>query len=72
MGIKYIDYKACKGCGICVEHCAMDVLRIDRTTKRPYIKYIRDCQCCFLCEMDCPEHAIYVTPFPEKREPKPW
>lgn len=72
MGIMYIDYSLCKNCGICVEHCAMDVFRIDKETRRPFIKYIRDCQSCFLCEQDCPEGAIHVTPFREKREPLPW
>ena len=72
MGIKLIDYGLCTNCGIWVEHCAMDVLRMDNKTRRPFIKYIRDCQSCFICERDCPEGAIYVTPFREKREPLPW
>jgi NAD-dependent dihydropyrimidine dehydrogenase PreA subunit len=72
MGIKRINYDLCTKCGICVEHCAMDVLRMDEATGRPFVKYIRDCQSCFLCEQHCPQGAIYVTPFNEKREPLPW
>ena len=72
MGIKYIDYELCVCCGVCVDTCAMDVFRMDEITKKPFIKYIRECQSCFLCEKYCPTNAIYVTPFREKREPLPW
>ena len=41
-------------------------------TKKPFIKYIRDCQACFLCEIDCPVEAIYVSPDRERRVPLPW
>ena len=50
----------------------MDVLRMDMETRRPFVKYVRDCQSCFLCELSCPSKAIYVTPFWEKREPLPF
>jgi NAD-dependent dihydropyrimidine dehydrogenase PreA subunit len=72
MGIRKIDYDLCKGCRTCVNICPMDVLRIDETTQKPVIKYLSDCQSCFLCERDCPEGAIYVTPFRERRIPLPW
>ena len=72
MGISHIDYGLCIGCGICVDSCAMDVLRTDRQTGKPFVKYVRDCQSCFLCEQSCPSRAIYVTPFSEKREPLPF
>lgn len=72
MGIRKIDYQLCNGCGICVDYCPMDVLRMDEKTKRPFIKYLRDCQSCFLCEIDCPVEAIYVTPDRERRIPLPW
>ena len=72
MGVRKIDYGACEGCGICVDICPMDVLRMDKKTKKPFIKYLRDCQSCFLCELDCPAQAIYVTPERERRIPLPW
>ncbi len=72
MGIRKIDYQLCTGCEICVDECPMDVLRMDKETKKPFIKYLRDCQSCFLCEVDCPVEAIYVTPDRERRIPLPW
>ena len=72
MGIRKIDYHLCSGCGICVDNCPMDVIRMDEKTRKPFIKYIGDCQSCFLCELDCPEEAIYVTPERERRIPLPW
>ena len=72
MGVRAIDYGLCTGCGICVDACAMDVFRMDAKTGQPFVKYLRDCQSCFLCERECPEGALYVTPFAEKREPLPW
>jgi len=72
MGIRKIDYQLCNGCEICVDNCPMDVLRMDEKTMKPFIKYLRDCQSCFLCEVDCPVGAIYVTPDRERRIPLPW
>ena len=72
MGIRKIDSELCTGCGLCVDICPMDVIRMDDKSKRPVIKYLTDCQSCFLCERDCPEEAIYVTPFRERRIPLPW
>ena len=78
MGIRKIDTTLCNGCGICVAICPMDVLRLYSFTtdkgevKKAYIKYIRDCQSCFLCELECPQDAIYVTPFRERRAVLPW
>ena len=64
MGIKRIDGNLCTGCGICVEQCPMDVLRLDASTASPraVIMYLRDCQSCALCEEECPEGAVTVVP----------
>jgi NAD-dependent dihydropyrimidine dehydrogenase PreA subunit len=72
MGIRKIDYELCTGCGLCVEECPMDVLRMEKNLDKPFIKYLRDCQACFLCEADCPVGAIYVTPDRERRIPSPF
>ena len=72
MGIARIDNNLCNGCGICVDRCPMDVLRKNSETRKAYVKYLRDCQGCFLCERECPEKAITVLPFFEKRIPPAW
>lgn len=72
MGVRKIDTILCNSCGICVDHCPMDVLRLDPETKKAYIKYIRDCQSCMLCETECPEKAIWCYPVFERRVPTAW
>jgi len=72
MGIQKIDRELCNGCQRCVQICPQDVLRFDPKEKRPHIQYLRDCQSCFLCEIECPKEAIYVTPFREKRAILAW
>ncbi|MDP2645066.1 MAG: ferredoxin family protein [Desulfobacterales bacterium] len=71
MGIRNIDTALCDGCGICVEACPMDVLRFDGQTKKAFVKYLRDCQTCLLCEISCPVKAIYVSADYERRIPIP-
>jgi len=72
MGVRKIDVALCNGCGICVDHCPMDVLRLDPETKKAFIQYIRDCQSCFLCETECPQSAIYCLPVHERRMVTAW
>jgi len=50
---------ACTGCGVCVETCPTDVLRLDRENKAT-MTYPEDCQGCFICEWDCAYEAIRV------------
>jgi ferredoxin len=61
MAIAAIDEALCTGCGICVKHCPVDVLRLDRTAKKARIAYREDCMLCGQC-MDCPEDAIRLEP----------
>lgn len=72
MGIRRIDQERCIGCGVCVEDCPMNVIIMDEKRKIAVIKYLRDCQSCFLCEMECLAEAIYVNPYRERRIPLPW
>ena len=61
--IEYIREEGCDGCGKCVDACPMDVLRINKKTKKAFIRYLSDCMSCFICEEECPVNGnIYVSP----------
>ena len=62
MSIKEIDQDLCTGCGICVESCSVDVIRMDDNSQKAVIRYPQDCMLCELCSLDCPVEAIIVTP----------
>ncbi len=62
MSIERIDPELCNGCGICVDSCSMDVIRMDEAINKAVIRYPEDCMLCDWCELDCPEKAIYVSP----------
>ena len=62
MAIERIDPELCNGCGICINSCSMDVIRMDEENKKAIIKYPEDCMLCELCTYDCPQDAIYVSP----------
>jgi len=65
MSIERIDEGQCNGCGICIDSCSMDVIRMDEERKKAIAQYPEDCTLCALCEIDCPQHAIYVAPSKE-------
>ena len=60
----------CKGCGFCVEYCPKDVLVMsERFNKKGYhppevVKH-GECVNCNLCEMICPDFAIFSTAVPD-------
>ena len=62
MPIQQVDQELCIGCGDCFENCPMDVFRMNTETDKAYAAYPEDCTVCFLCEKDCPEGAIILTP----------
>jgi len=72
-GELHIIWERCKGCGFCVEYCPKDVLELstDFNSKGYHPPIVRNgtiCVHCQLCEMLCPEFAIYCVL--EKEEDK--
>ena len=60
----------CKGCGFCVEYCPKDVLVLSRSFNRkgyhpPEVVKQGECVNCNLCEMICPDFAIFSVPAPD-------
>ncbi len=67
-----VDEKRCKGCGICIEICQAGVLeKSERTDVKgrfhPVVKNFDACMNCGMCEMLCPDFAIWVTAREEQR-----
>lgn len=70
--IEKINKSRCIGCGICIDVCPMDVLRMDEKNHQVLIVYSNDCMTCFNCELGCPSQAIYVSPTRAKSIIFPW
>ncbi|NOZ03113.1 MAG: 4Fe-4S dicluster domain-containing protein [FCB group bacterium] len=65
----------CKGCGFCVEYCPQNVLAMSTDFNRKgyhYPNIIKQDLCvnCNLCEIICPEFAIFVIE-DKPRHPNP-
>jgi 2-oxoglutarate ferredoxin oxidoreductase subunit delta len=63
-GEVFIIDDRCKGCAFCVEYCPRDVLRMSEEFNRkgyhpPEVIKSGECLNCNLCEMICPEFAIF-------------
>lgn len=74
-GEVHIIKDRCKGCGFCVEFCPRGVLEMSEEFNvkgyhPPYVKDGDTCVHCQLCEMLCPEFAIFVTAKDETEEAK--
>ena len=61
MAITNINSDLCIRCGVCALACAVDVIRMDKETKTPYIAYPQECMLCDMCTWHCPVKAITVT-----------
>lgn len=72
--IELISAERCTACNICVNACPTNVFEIVAGGP-PRIARQDDCQTCFMCELYCPEDALYVAPIAdrgataEEREP---
>lgn len=59
--IEVISEDRCTGCNICVSVCPTNVFDITHGGI-PVIARQDDCQTCFMCEVYCPDDALYVGP----------
>lgn len=53
-----VEKELCKGCGICVAFCPKNVLKMEDGKVK--IDDIDSCIQCGLCELRCPDYAIYL------------
>ncbi|MFQ5652056.1 MAG: ferredoxin family protein [bacterium] len=65
-GMIHILADQCKGCAFCVEYCPKHVLRLSdgfniKGYHPPIVVDGNECLHCQLCEIICPEFAIFVT-----------
>lgn len=61
----YIDGEICKGCELCLYYCPRGVFEMsEEINKKGYniaaAKYPERCTRCKICELSCPDLAIYV------------
>ncbi len=73
MAIKKIDSEICIGCGKCILNCPMDVIRLDKKSKKAFVVYPEDCQFCHICRNLCPVNdAILITSYKDERPMVGW
>lgn len=57
-----IDEDKCVGCGICVEYCHVDAIRINEERTVVEVVDLESCIECHSCQQRCPHKAIMVYP----------
>jgi NAD-dependent dihydropyrimidine dehydrogenase PreA subunit len=58
--IEIVSESRCTGCNICVRVCPTNVFDLVAGAA-PSIARQQDCQTCFMCELYCPEDALFVA-----------
>lgn len=58
--IELLSLTRCTGCNACVHACPTNVFDEDPAGP-PRIARKDDCQTCFMCELYCPEDALFVA-----------
>jgi NAD-dependent dihydropyrimidine dehydrogenase PreA subunit len=58
-----VNEQQCNKCGVCVDMCPMDVLRLGKRGY-PIMQYRDDCWYCDVCVFMCPRQAIKLTDLP--------
>ena len=72
-GKLHLIKERCKGCSFCVEYCPRDVLELSyeynsKGYHYPVPKNEQACVNCKLCDMLCPEFAIYTVDVEKEKE----
>ena len=65
--IEFVSQSRCITCNKCVQVCPMNVFSAVKNAP-PVMARQEDCQTCFICELYCPEDALFVGPDAEAVE----
>jgi NAD-dependent dihydropyrimidine dehydrogenase PreA subunit len=63
--IEILDESRCTACNICVSACPTNVFEAV-PGGMPRIARQHDCQTCYMCELYCPEDALFVAPLADR------
>ncbi len=68
IAIDEIDPYRCIGCGVCVQSCQNDVIRMKGG--KAYRAHLEECSGCTFCIEDCPREAISLGLVSESKKQK--
>jgi 2-oxoglutarate ferredoxin oxidoreductase subunit delta len=66
-GRRYVYKRWCKGCGICVAFCPVQVFALGEDGRAEVVNP-EACTNCQICDRLCPDLAIALTPWEDKYE----